>query len=291
MKIELNVKNKSINRSALQVIVLACLLALLAGCGGSSTKGPTTATDSSKKIDSKPKVLSESEIINLLSTGSGLEESPSLSRFLLEDYSSKIEMKAPFSNSGERNFISLPYSCLPVPLLVFYGIFPHDVSGSNVDRKIQKAYGITYAKFGKDSLRLYAIKPTSSSALDTFDSYKEQFSQCSNFRWSLSKRFTESSTHLYQNAYSAINASASNWFTGSLNSEVIFADKNCPDSRCLTDWNSTFVMRRIPGLILFGVINNTAGVDGKNKAPAVSSRDVRELEKFLLNLKKKIVVR
>ena len=289
---ELNVKTKILNPSALQILALACLLALLAGCGGSNLKSPTTATGSSNKVDSKLKVLSESETIKLISTGSGLEESPSLSRFLLADYSSKIETKVAFSNSGDSNFSSEPYSCLPFPLLVFYGIFPNDVAGSNVERKIQKAYGITYAKFGGDSLRVYAIKPMSASALDAFDSYKKQISECSKFRWSLSKSSTESNTgYLYQNASSAINASANNWFSGSLNSEVIFADKNCPDSQCVTDWSSAFVMRRIPGLILLGVINNTTGVNGKDNAPAVSSRDVRELEKFLLNLKKKIVVR
>jgi hypothetical protein len=292
MKMELNVMNKSLNRSALQILVLACLLALLAGCGDSIPNSSKSSTASSNKVESNQKGLLGKGPINLLSTGSGLKDSFGLSRFLSQGYTSKVDTKEAFSNSGESNFGSQPSSCLPVPLLVFYGIFPNNVDGSFVEGKIRKAFSITYTKNGEETLSLYIIKPKLSFAGVAFDSYKKQFSQCSKFKWSFSRDFSESSNSLlYQVATSTITSSTDNSFTGTLKSEIIFADEECSNFRCETEWNSTFVLRGIPGSILFGVINNSIEVNENRKAPDVSVRDVSELEELLLNLSRKVLAR
>ena len=288
-------RSKGINHRNLVILVLAFSCAILSSCGDTVSKSNNNASDDSEESYSNQETLTERQAINLLPNENELQKFVNLARFSSTSYSSEVDTEVPFTVSGDDDFDSKPYSCLPVPLVVFYGKAA-DVKGSIIEGKIEKIFSVAFRKTGKEILLINIIKPRNASAKDVFDSYQTDISECARFAWSFARGYSEGYSdnvfpRLMQDAKSTIRQSTENSFTGDLKSEVIYPGDNCPDFKCFADWNSTFIFRQIPGYILMGTLLNTTGPNERRKAPDVSPDDVRDLTKILEDLESKILTR
>jgi hypothetical protein len=292
---EFFLRSNSAKYRKIVVLVIAFTCAFLTGCGDFDSKVNKNGSDDSQEAYSNQAPLNERQAINLLPSESELQKLPYLARFASSSYSSEVGTEVSFRVSAGSEFDSKPYSCLPVPLLVFFGQAA-EVNGSLVDGKIEKVFNVTFKKTGKEVLLVYIIKPIEASSKVAFDSYLTDFSECARFAWSFQRGYSEGYLdnvfpRLMQDARSTITQSTKNSFKGNLKSEVIYPGDNCPDFKCFANWNSTFILKQIPGYILMGTLLNTTGPNERRKAPDVSPDDVADLDKVLINLEDKILKR
>lgn len=288
-------KSKSFKHRKVLILTLAFSCATLTGCVDTVSKVNNNSSDVIQKSYSNQVTLTERQAINLLPSESDLQKLPNLVRFSSASYSSEVGTENSFTVSADSDFDSKPYSCLPVPLMVFFGQAAN-VTDSLIEEKIEKVFSVTFKKTGKEILLINIIKPKNVTSKDAFDSYQREFSECARFAWSFQRGYSEGYSdnvfpRLMQDARSTITQTTKNSFVGNLQSEVLYPGDNCPDFKCSADWNSTFIFKQINGYVLMGTLLNTTGPNERRNAPDVSLNDVGDLNKILNNLEDKILTR